>query len=75
MVGYGLEDLGDELLREERRALGLARGTEIPCLAGEREQMLAPTFRAAQARETPDQASTVEKRLHRWVDDTAERAS
>jgi hypothetical protein len=43
-VRHGLEDLVDELLGEQRRALGLARSAEIPCLTGEREQMLAPTL-------------------------------
>ena len=37
-VRDGLEELRDDVLREQRRALGLAARTEVTCPAGEREQ-------------------------------------
>ncbi len=41
-VRDGLEDLRDDVLREQRRALGLVARTEVTCPAGEGEQVLGP---------------------------------
>jgi hypothetical protein len=57
------EDVLDEPLAEERGTLGLARGAEISRLARERQQMLAPTRRAADAGETSYQPSALEERV------------
>jgi hypothetical protein len=47
----GLEDLRDDMLREQRRALGQAARTEVARAAREREQVLRPAVRATDPRE------------------------
>jgi len=50
-VRDGLEDLLDDVLREQRRALGPAARTEVASSAGESEQVLGGAVRAADPRE------------------------
>ena len=52
-VRHGLEDLRDDVLREQRRALGPAARAEVAGPAGERERVLGAAVRAADPREAP----------------------
>lgn len=73
-VGHGGEDLFRELLREERRALGLTGRREVAGLAGERLEVLPAAGGTADPGEAVDQPAAVEKRLAATADHRAERA-
>lgn len=62
-----------ELLREERRSLGLAARTEVARLAAKREEMLALARGTKDPREPPSEPSAVEELVDRGPDHGAER--
>ena len=70
-VRDGLEDLRHDVLREQRRAHGLAARTEVASPAGEGEQVLGPAVRAANPREAALQPAAGEVGLDGCGDDLA----
>ncbi len=72
-VRHGLEDLRDDVLREQRRALGLAARAEVASSAGEREQVLGPAVRTADPREAALKPAAGEVGLDGCGDDLAQR--
>jgi hypothetical protein len=72
-MGHSLENLGDQLLGEQGRALGLAGGAEVAGLAAEGEQVLGAAVGAADAGEARLQPAAVQVRLHRRSDHGPQR--
>ena len=72
-VWHGLEDLRDDVFREQRRALRLAARTEVAGPAGEGEQVLRPAVRAADPREATLEPAGGEVGLDGRGDDLAQR--
>jgi len=70
-VRHGLEDLRHDVLREQRRALGLAARTEVASSAGEREQVLGAAVRTTDPREAALQPAAGEVGLDGRGDDLA----
>ena len=70
---HGREDFGGELFGEEHGALGLAAGAEVPCAAGECEQMFRTALWTANPGKPPFQAAAGEEVLHRAHDHGPQR--
>jgi len=62
-----------KLFRKENGAFGLAAGAEIPCAAGECQQMLGMTFCATNARETSLEPPAGKELLNRAHDHRTQR--
>jgi hypothetical protein len=72
-VRDGLEELRDDVLREQRRALRLTARTEVASPAREGEQVLRPAVRTADPREAALEPAAGEVDLDGCRDDLAQR--
>ena len=72
-VRDGLEDLGDDMFRKERRPLGLAARAEVAGPTGKREQVLGPIARATDPREAALEPAAGEVGLDGRGNDLAQR--
>src|ERR1019366_6652231 len=73
-VRHGREERGVEPLGPRGEAFRVAAGTEVPTLAGEREQVLVGTVVTADAREAVLEDAAGEKLVRDRADDGAPRA-